>query len=112
MIAHLTITPDLPYFAATADCAWNTARRIAAEIGLDHVEAVNRAERIADAEATETEDLVLCNSGDGWSLHAPDADDDLIASGDEPYLVSGTGEPTEADYAAALRELVRRAYAS
>lgn len=54
------------------------------------------------------DDLVLCESPDGWSLHAPGSSDEDIARGDAPYLVSGPGEPTEADYAAALRELARR----
>lgn len=49
--------------------------------------------------------LVLCESADGWSLHAPGAMDDDIASGAAPYLASGTGEPGPADYAAALVKL-------
>ena len=55
-------------------------------------------------------DLVLCESPDGWSLHAPGSTDDEIASGDAPYLVcgEGEGEPTAADYRAAMRELARR----
>lgn len=44
---------------------------------------------------------VLCQSADGWSLHAPGSTDEAIASGDAPYLVRGPGEPTAADYAAA-----------
>lgn len=45
----------------------------------------------------------LCASADGWSLHAPDSTDDDIANGDAPYIVSGEGEPAEADYAEATR---------
>lgn len=50
-------------------------------------------------------DLVLCKSPDGWSLHAPGSTDEDIATGAAPYLVSGEGEPTEADYAEALAKL-------
>lgn len=48
-------------------------------------------------------DLVLCESADGWSLHAPGSTDDAIANGDAPYIIDGPGEPTEADYAEAFR---------
>lgn len=51
-------------------------------------------------------DLVLCESADGWSLHAPESTDEDIASGAAPCLLSGEGEPTEADYAEAMRALV------
>jgi hypothetical protein len=53
-------------------------------------------------------DLVLCQSdaGDGgWSLHAPGSTDEAIAEGIALALASGTGEPTRADYAAALQAL-------
>lgn len=62
-------------------------------------------------------DLVLCRSdtGDGgWSLHAPDADDEDVASGDAPAIISGTAErdsagewsrPTAEDYALARHHL-------
>jgi hypothetical protein len=61
-------------------------------------------------------DLILCRStqGDGgWSLYAPDATDDDIASGDVPYLTSGESvardgkwtRPNAADYAEALAAL-------
>jgi hypothetical protein len=53
----------------------------------------------------ETYGLVLCESRDGWSLHAPGSSDDDIASGDAPYLASGAGEPTQADYDAAREAL-------
>lgn len=52
------------------------------------------------------DDLVLCESPDGWSLHAPGSDDDEIATGAALYLVCGDGEPSATDYAAALRVLV------
>lgn len=106
---QITITPDLPYFAATFDCAWGTARRIAAEMGEEHVAAVDRAEMLAAAEAAEASDLVLCESADGWSLHAPGSTDEEIAAGDAACLVCGDGDPTAADYRAALRVLVERA---
>lgn len=48
-------------------------------------------------------DLVLCESADGWSLHAPESTDEDIASGDAPYLLSGEGEPTAQDRAEAFR---------
>ena len=54
------------------------------------------------------DDLVICRSADGWSLHAPGSTDEEIASGDARYLVSGEGEPTKADYARALSVLARR----
>lgn len=54
-------------------------------------------------------DLVLCESADGWSLHAPGSTDAQIASGDAPYLVSGEGVPTDSDYSEALRILAARA---
>ena len=53
--------------------------------------------------------LVLCESADGFSLHAPGSTDERIACGDAPYLVSGPGEPTQADYAEALRILATHA---
>lgn len=58
---------------------------------------------------TTANDLVLCQSADGWSLHAPGSTDEDIASGDAPYIVSGPGEPTAADYSAALKILSKRA---
>lgn len=48
-------------------------------------------------------DMVLCESADGWSLHAPESTDEDIASGDAPYILSGEGEPTPADYEKAFR---------
>ena len=50
-------------------------------------------------------DLVLCESPDGWSLHAPGATDQDIAHGDSPPLACGEGAPTEADYEAARQAL-------
>jgi len=37
------------------------------------------------------QDLVLCRSADGWSLHAPGSSDEDIASGAAPYLTAGIG---------------------
>ncbi|SRR6266571_1943471 len=54
------------------------------------------------------DDLVLCESADGWSLHAPGSTDEQIATGDAPYLVSGEGKPSKHDYDAALTVLYRR----
>jgi hypothetical protein len=61
-------------------------------------------------------DLVLCRSdeGDGgWSLHAPGSTDNAIATGNAPYLASGSAtdiengwdRPNAADYHAALAAL-------
>jgi hypothetical protein len=61
-------------------------------------------------------DLVLCRSdeGDGgWSLHAPGSTNNIIATGNAPYLMSGPAtetkngwdRPNAADYRAALAEL-------
>lgn len=55
-----------------------------------------------------TEPLVECRSADGWSLHAPGSTDEDIASGDAPYLVSGTGQPTLDDYKAARAKLLAK----
>lgn len=49
----------------------------------------------------EMSDVVLCESADGWSLHAPGSTDEAIACGDAPALVTGEGEPTDLDYALA-----------
>lgn len=54
-------------------------------------------------------DLVLCESADGWSLHAPGSTDEQIAQGDAPYLVTGEHPITDADYERALAELRRLA---
>lgn len=66
-----------------------------------------------------TTNFVLCRSdnGDGgWSLHGPGATDEDIATGDAPYLVSGTAEqdedghwnrPNADDYLAARAMLAR-----
>lgn len=37
----------------------------------------------------EKTDLVICESVDGWSIHAPGAQDEEIASGDAPPLATG-----------------------
>lgn len=57
---------------------------------------------------TEYADLVLCESPDGFSLHAPGSTDEDIATGDAPYLVSGPGKPSKTDYARALAVLAER----
>lgn len=57
---------------------------------------------------TDDADLALCVSPDGWSLHAPGSTDEQIADGSAPYLASGEGEPSAADYEAARAELERR----
>lgn len=54
------------------------------------------------------DDLVLCQSADGFSVHEPGSTDEEIANGDAPYLVSGPGEPTDADYERALKILSER----
>lgn len=60
-------------------------------------------------ETYTTADLVLCESPDGFSIHAPGSTDEAIAMGDAPYLVSGPGKPSEADYDRALTILRDRA---
>ncbi len=52
--------------------------------------------------------LVLCQTADGWSLHAPGSTDLEIAEGNAPYLRNGPGKPTAQDYAQAYAELLRR----
>jgi hypothetical protein len=52
--------------------------------------------------------LVLCESPDGWSLHAPGSTDEEIACGDAPYLLSGPGEPKPQDYRKALNIWLRK----
>lgn len=54
--------------------------------------------------------LVLCTSPDGWSLHAPGSTDEDIASGSghARAINSGPGEPSDADYEAALRVVEHR----
>jgi hypothetical protein len=70
--------------------------------------AASRAARLAAAEAATADDLVLCESPDGWSLHAPGSTGWEIAEGDAWYLANGDHPITDADYTRALRELVRR----
>lgn len=48
-------------------------------------------------------DLILCESADGWSLHAPGSTDEEIAHGDAPYILSGEGRPSPADRNRAFR---------
>jgi len=42
-----------------------------------------------EAEAEIRGELVVCESPDGYSIHAPGSTDEEIASGDAPPLVSG-----------------------
>jgi hypothetical protein len=69
---------------ADADCAYlvDDWREIAKATIARHAEA----------------ELVECDSPDGFSLHAPGSSDEDIADGTAPPLVSGDGQPTEADY--------------
>jgi hypothetical protein len=67
----------------------------------------------SDTATTDATTLVLCESADGWSLHAPGSTDDEIGCGDAPALASGPwpegdreGVPTDADYETVLRELL------
>lgn len=75
----------------------------------------------SDGATVSEDDLILCRSdgGDGgWSLHAPDATDEQIASGDEPPLACGPADmdedtgywsrPNCEDYQAAFKELLTR----
>lgn len=52
-----------------------------------------------------THNLVLCESPDGWSLHAPGSTDEDIASGNAKPLASGPGQLRQLHYDAALRAL-------
>jgi len=56
MTTEIVITPELPYWGATFDCQWNSARRIAADHyhGAElaaHIAAIDEAEADADREA-------------------------------------------------------------
>lgn len=53
----------------------------------------------------DNDELVLCTSYAGWSLHAPGSEDHEIANGDAPALLTGPGEPTADDYRAAWEAL-------
>lgn len=123
MTKYTTIRIAAARYEDADDCLGAAADEIARERGLagydlsprwedDEREAIlldipDYAVRAGDEADWTADDLVLCESPDGWSLHAPGSSDEDIARGDAPYLVSGPGEPTEADYAAALRELAR-----
>lgn len=69
----ITISPDLPYFSATADCDWDLAARIAADLGQEHLDAVHRAAALAEAEA------LLDDLDDGWNDVSPETDSDYLA---------------------------------
>lgn len=104
----MTITTDLPYYAATADCDWEAAERIAADLGEDHVEAVRRAAALEEAEA------LLDDMDDGWEAVSPDADSDYLALvGMTPAACiryhDGTYECDEAEARRAARAELRAA---
>lgn len=50
---------------------------------------------------TTPNDLVLCQSADGWSLHAPGSTDEDIANGDARPILCDSGKPDENHYQAA-----------
>lgn len=50
-----------------------------------------------------TDALVVCESADGWSLHAPGSTDEAIATGAAPALLTGEGEATSTEYERAAR---------
>jgi hypothetical protein len=55
----------------------------------------------------DNDKFVLCQSADGWSLHAPGSTDEQIATGDARYLVTGPGEaPKPKDYRIAASLIV------
>lgn len=60
--------------------------------------------------AISNDEFVLCESADGWSLHAPGSTDEEIASGDAVYLACGEGNPTQADYDAARAKMQKRGH--
>ena len=49
--------------------------------------------------------LVLVQTYDGWSLHAPGSTDEQIAEGDALAILSDEGTPTQDDYDAAARKI-------
>ena len=51
------------------------------------------------------EQFIICQTADGFSIHAPGSTNDQIACGDAAYLVAGEGEPTDEDFAAAEAKL-------
>lgn len=53
---------------------------------------------------------VICQSADGWSVHAPGSTDEQIAAGDAPYILSGPGRAPSADEAE--RRVKRAIYAA
>jgi|GEM_PF-3030834 hypothetical protein len=57
-------------------------------------------------------DFVVCESEDGWSLHAPDSTDEEIAGGEALPLASGASRPTREDYDLARAQLDSPARAS
>jgi len=59
-----------------------------------------------------TTKLVVCESADGWSLHAPGSTDDEIATGDAPALVDGPWTDDEHVVPAAAYAEARRILAA
>ncbi len=106
-----TQDPDAPFQAARISTAlaayiethgWDLSRRFAV-VGGYLVDTT----RVDDDAA-----LVVCESEDGWSLHAPDSTDDKISEGAALPLASGTGQPTREDYDLARAQLDSPARAS
>ena len=58
-----------------------------------------------EVNVTDTHGMVLVQTPDGFSIHAPGASDDDIANGDVHYLESGPGLPTQRHYDTAARRL-------
>ena len=52
------------------------------------------------------EDFIVCQTADGFRIHAPFSTDKAIANGEAPYLVAGPGEPSDADFLEAARKYV------
>ena len=65
----------------------------------------------ADAAAEIRGKLVVCESPDGYSIHAPGSSDEEIASGDAPPLVSGPWTDDEHVVPASAFDAARRALA-
>lgn len=101
------LTTDLPTFGGTAPrdtsgiWSWDAERLLIGSCADDlAIETRGRyiEARCRYAGVPAAGQLVLCESPDGWSLHAPGSTDQEIAEGDAPYLLDGPGEVTQADY--------------
>lgn len=129
MMSTTTIKIDARLYEDYDDCLTAAAADVAAERGLQGWDLSPRWEDdqhdmilldvpMSERDMADAADLVLCESPDGWSLHAPGSTDEQIASGAAPALADGpwtdetreTGRPTAADYQEALYELRRLAY--